>query len=263
MRDFLRDEFNLYTLVLLLLMLAALGLDVPKAGKKLNFENRIYTTSARNMGVDMGDSFLQLSSATSVFAGVRNGRVSLSALMGQVEINIPANRSVRISAENKELEFYSIDGARIQANGFLGGLQVRNVAGDVLLKTSTGRTIPMRKLTYAALTNGHLEISYLNVPEILSPRLKERLFKPNDQSDIALYFKAPLISDAHIEYVIRGWADAVVAHGEFEGRILKLNLPAGEYRITARSRRANETSGWTVPRAFSVWAKPDQVATAF
>jgi hypothetical protein len=103
----------------------------------------------------------------------------------------------------------------------------------------------------------------LNLPEVVSPRLKERLFKSEIDGDIALYFKSPLFTDARIEYAVYGWANAIVSRGEFEGRILKLNLPAGEYRITARTRRANEYSGWTVPRPFSVWAKPEAIATAF
>jgi hypothetical protein len=264
MRAFLRDEFNQYILVLLFLILGALGLDVPKAGKKLNFKNQIYTSGARALSVNMGDSFLQLSPSTSVFAEMQNGRVSMSSLMGKLEINIPANRSVRINAENKMLELFAMDGARIEAEGFLGGLQVRNVAGDVILKTSSGRMIPLRKLTFAALTNGRLQVSRLHIPEIISPRLKERLFKTDVAGDVAMYFKAPLFTDARTEYVIYGWANAIVARGEFEGRTLNLNLPVGEYKITARTRRANEYSGWTVPRAFSVWSPATEaIATAF
>jgi hypothetical protein len=256
MRAFLRDEFNQYILVLLFLILGALGLDVPKAGKKLNFKNQIYTSGARALSVNMGDSFLQLSPSTSVFAEMQNGRVSMSSLMGKLEINIPANRSVRINAENKMLELFAMDGARIEAEGFLGG--------DVILKTSSGRMIPLRKLTFAALTNGRLQVSRLHIPEIISPRLKERLFKTDVAGDVAMYFKAPLFTDARTEYVIYGWANAIVARGEFEGRTLNLNLPVGEYKITARTRRANEYSGWTVPRAFSVWSPATEaIATAF
>jgi hypothetical protein len=265
MRAFLRDEFNQYILVLLFLTLGTLSLDAPKDGKKLNSENRLYSSGERALNVNMGDSFLQLSPSTSVFAKMQNGRVSLSSLMGKLEINIPANRSVRFPVESKDLEFFAMEGARIEAEGFSGGLQVRNVAGDVVLKTHSGRMIPMRKLTFASLTNGRLEISRLRLPEILSPRLKERLFKAGAGGDVMMYFKTPLFSDARTEYVIYGWANAVVARGEFDGRILNLNLPVGEYKIAARTRRANEYSGWTVPRAFSVWSKPapGAIATAF
>jgi hypothetical protein len=265
MRAFLENEFNQYILVLLFLTLGALGLDVPKAGKKLNFKNQIYTSGARALNVNMGDSFLQLSPSTSVFVEMRNGRVSMSSFMGKLEMNIPANHSVHMNVEGKNLEFFAMDGARIEAEGFLGGLQIRNVAGDIILKAPSGRLIPMRKLTFASLTNGRLEISLLPIPEIISPRLKERLFKANVTGEVAMYFKAPLFTDARTEYVIYGWANAIVARGEFEGRILNLNLPAGEYKITARTRRTNEYSGWTVPRAFSVWSKPadEAIATAF
>lgn len=265
MRAFLRDEFNQYILVLLFVSLGALSLDVPKAGKKLNFENQIYTSGARGLSVSLGESFLQLRPSTTVFAQMQNGRVSMSSLMGKLEINIPANRSVRINVQRETLEFFAMDGARIEAEGFLGGLQVRNVAGDLILKTSSGRAIPMRKLTFAAFTNGKLEVSRLSLPEIVSPRLKGRLFKDSLESEVGMYFKPALFTDALTEYVIYGWAGAIVARGEFEGRVLKLNLPAGEYKIAARTRRANEYSGWSVPRSFSVWSKPapGPVATAF
>lgn len=265
MRAFLRDEFNQSILLLLFVSLGALSLGVAKAGKKLNIENQIYTSGARALNVNMGESFLQLQPSTSVFAQMQNGRVSMSSLMGKLEINIPANRSVRINVQRETLEFFAMNGARIEAEGFLGGLQVRNVAGNILLKTSSGRAIPMRKLTFAAFTNGRLEISRLRLPEIISPRLKERLFKSAASAEVGMYFKPALFTGALTEYVIYGWANAIVARGEFEGRVLSLNLPAGEYKIAARTRRANEYSGWSVPRAFTVWSKPapGPIATAF
>ena len=41
MRDFLKNEFNLYILLLVFIICGALGLDVSKDGKKLNFKNQI------------------------------------------------------------------------------------------------------------------------------------------------------------------------------------------------------------------------------
>lgn len=247
---------------MIIFMITAAVVFAPKAGKKLSFENRVFSTSEKSHGFAVGDSFIELEPFTSVKADRQNHLLTLKSLMGKLELNIPAGRWVRFETGGKYLDVTSMDGGRVKAEEFMGAFQLRNVAGDLLVKEGA-RTTRLMKSTFVQVSGGVVEFSRLRMPEVLSPQLRERIFTLQTWAEVSLFFKSAQYSLAKIEYVIFTMGGQPAAHGIIDGSIVKVNLKPGNYLITSRSRIGNEYSAWTVQREFSVWSKPGQVAKAF
>lgn len=243
-------------------MITAAVSFAPKAGNKLNFENRIYSTSEKSQGITIEDTFIELAPFTSVKADRFDYLLTLKGLMGKLEVNIPAGKWVRFETGDKYLDITSMDGGRVKAEALMGAFQLRNVAGDLLVKEGS-RTFRFLKSSFVQVSGGSLEISRLRMPEVLIPRLRERFFTLQPWAEIALVFRTAQYGLAKTEYVIYAEGGQLAAHGIVEGSNAKINLKPGNYLLTSRSKLGAEHSAWTTPREFSVWSKPGQVATAF
>lgn len=243
-------------------MTTAAAVFAPKAGNKLNFENRIYSTSEKSQGIAIEDTFVELAPFTSVKVDLSNYLLTLKGLMGKLEVNIPAGKWVRFEAGGKCLDITSMDGGRVKAEALMGAFQLRNEAGDLLVKEGS-RTFRFLKSSFVQVSGGAVEISRLRMPEVLSPRLRERFFTLQPWAEIALVFKTAQYRLAKTEYVIYAEGGQPAAQGITDGSYARIILKPGNYLITSRSKLGAEHSAWTTPREFSVWSKPGQVATAF
>lgn len=264
MRAFFRNSNNFPALALLIFMVAAAVVFAPKARKKLNFENRNISTSEKSGRFAFADSFVELNPFSSVTVDQLEHLLTFKSLMGKLEVNIPAGHWVRFQTGGKYIDITSMDGGRIKAESFMDEFQLRNVSGDLLMKQGSGKLTRVMKSSFVQISNGQVEISRLRMPEVLSPRVRERLFSLQAETEVALLFKTAQFALAKTEYVIFDAVRAVIVRGVIDGSIVKVNLRPGTYKITSRSRLGNEYSAWTVPREFSVWSKTSsEIATAF
>lgn len=244
-------------------MVAIAVLIEPKTEKQLDFENRNFFAAVKPERVSLGDSFLELSPYSSVVVHRSGHLLTFKSLMGKLETNIPAGKWVRFQAGGRYLDITSMDGGRIKVDSYMGTFQLRNVSGDLLMRQGSGNVTRVTKSNFIQVSNGQVEITRLRMPLILSPRTQERIFSLQAEAEVALLFKTAQYSLAQVEYVIFSAGRTIAARGTTDGSAVKLTLKPGNYQIFARSKLSNEYSAWTMPRNFSVWSKPNEVAKAF